>query len=726
MSSSVIYELAQGFALQTNKLIFLTGKAGTGKTTFLHNLKKQTAKQTAIVAPTGVAAINAGGVTMHSFFQLPFTPFIPTAEGKKDLIEKSKMRSFKRKILQELELLIIDEISMVRADTLDAIDTILRQVRFRHKEPFGGVQVIFIGDMYQLSPVVNEEEWRFLSQFYESPYFFHSHAILQKPPVYIELDKIYRQSDEHFIRILNEVRNNCLSASGLKVLQGKYDPLFVPPADDTFITLTTHNYKADRINAEELNKLPGETQRFSAKVEGEFSEKNYPTDPDLHLKIGAKVMLIKNDTETPRRFYNGKIGIIRAFGKDVITIECPGDSSMIDVTPMEWENIRYTANPVTKKIDEEYIGKFTQFPLRLAWAITIHKSQGLTFDKAVIDAGEAFAAGQVYVALSRCSNLEGLVLLSRINPYSIENDQQILAYEKQKLPLEILEKELDRSRHDFRSYILKNLFDFGSLRNQFGRFTKSIEEIATSFNEETPEYLKNIAAQLAELEEVGSRFSIQIERIFMQYDVDENFLSERIEAATTFFMDKIRKLNETLKQSPATTDNRENAQTFNEGIKSLFGSLAQHYYIMKNLQHPFSAENYFSLKNKFTVPEFSINAYSKTGTAKNFQTRHPQLYFKLLELRNKICEPDDTPIYLVAGSKTIKEMADFLPLSEKELLLIHGFGKTKVQKYGKRFLDVITEYCLDNNLTSRMYEKSAEEKSNKRKAESGKRKAENE
>jgi len=715
MSYSPIYDLAHGFALQTNKLIFLTGKAGTGKTTFLHNIKKQTAKQTAIVAPTGVAAINAGGVTMHSFFQLPFTPFFPTAEGKKNLIEKSKMRSFKRKILQELELLIIDEISMVRADTLDAIDTILRQVRFRQKEPFGGVQVIFIGDMFQLSPVVNEEEWRLLSQYYESPYFFHSYAILQKPPVYIELDKIFRQSDEKFIGILNEVRNNNLSTEGLQLLQSKYNPLFVPPANDSYITLTTHNYKADRINAEELDKLPGETQRFLAKVEGEFSEKNYPTDPDLHLKIGAKVMLIKNDTETPRRFYNGKIGIIKAFGEDTITIACSGDNSTIDVSPMEWEEIRYTVNPVTKKIDEEFIGKFIQYPLRLAWAITIHKSQGLTFDKAVIDAGEAFAPGQVYVAMSRCSNLEGMVLLSKINPYSIENDQQILAYEKQKLPLEMLEKELDRSRHDFRMYVLRHLFDFSSLNNQFKRFIKSIEEIASSFNNETTDYLKNILGQLSNLEEVGSKFSNQIKHIFGHYDVDENFLSERIDAATTFFTEKIKILTDTLKQSPATTDNRENAQTYNDGIKTLFGSLTQQHYIMNKLHHPFSVEDYFSLKNKFTLPDFSINSYSKSSTGKTFNVRHPLLYFKLLELRNKICEPQDTPIYLVASSKTIREMADFLPLSEKELLQIHGFGKTKVEKYGKLFLDVITTYCLDNNLTSRMYEKSTEDKPNKRK-----------
>ena len=272
------YQLAHDFALFTNRSIFLTGKAGTGKTTFLHNLKKATKKQMAVVAPTGVAAINAGGTTMHSFFQLPFTPYIPTVEGRKNLIEKMKMQGNRRKVLQELELLVIDEISMVRADVLDSVDTILRHVRYRNNEPFGGVQVIFIGDMFQLSPVASDEEWRLLSQYYSSPYFFHSQAILQQQPVYIELDKIFRQTNGDFIRVLNEVRNNCLSDSGLKLLQSRYNPLFVPPADDTFITLTTHNYKADQINAEELSKIKGKIYSFDAEIQGEYPEKSYPTE----------------------------------------------------------------------------------------------------------------------------------------------------------------------------------------------------------------------------------------------------------------------------------------------------------------------------------------------------------------------------------------------------------------------------------------------------------------
>lgn len=713
--ATVYYDLAKNFALQTNRNIFLTGKAGTGKTTFLHNLKTQTRKQMAVVAPTGVAAINAGGVTMHSFFQLPFTPFIPSAEGRKDLIEKIKIRSPKRKILQELELLVIDEISMVRADTLDAIDTILRQVRFRQRDPFGGVQVIFIGDMFQLSPVVSDDEWSFLSQFYASPYFFHSHVIQQNQPVYIELNTIFRQSDEQFIQILNEVRNNCLSKESMDILHSKYNPLFVPEKNDAYITLTTHNYKADRINNEEINKIPGGIINFSAKIDGEFNEKSYPTEKELSLKIGAKVMLIKNDTETPRRFYNGKIGIVEDFGDDHIEIKCPEDNQSIKVERMEWENIRYTPNLKSKKIDEELIGRFTQFPIRLAWAITIHKSQGLTFEKAIIDAGAAFASGQVYVALSRCRNLEGIVLLSKINPYSIENDREIVAHEKMKLPLSTLESELDKSRYIFRAYALKQIFDFNTLVAQIIRFQKSIEEVSTSFHEETPAYIKNILLQLEALEDIGSKFRQQVENIFITTEVDENFLSERLEAAKNFFIQKTNDLIETLKHSPATTDSRENAQTYNDGIKTLFSNLSLKTYMLNHLKHPFSVEDYFAVKNNFVIPEFTVNAYAKVSTGKTFHVNHPKLYFQLVELRNKICEPQDTPIYLVAGSKTIQEMADFLPLSAKELLQIHGFGKAKVEKYGKLFLDVITEYCLDNSLTSRIYEKSVEEKPKKRK-----------
>ena len=607
--------------------------------------------------------------------------------------------------MQELELLIIDEISMVRADVLDAIDAVLRHVCYNYNEPFGGVQVILIGDMFQLSPVVKDAEWQILSDYYQSPYFFHSFVIQEQYPVYIELDKIYRQSDERFIHILNEVRNNQLSTESLQLLKSRYNPGFNSEDDEGYITLTTHNYKADQINAEELAKLKGKSFVLQAKIEGSFNERNFPTDESLFLKIGAKVMLIKNDTETPRRFYNGKIGVVQSFEDNIVKVFFADDNSTVDISRMSWENVRYSVNEKTKQIEENVAGKFTQYPLRLAWAITIHKSQGLTFDKAIIDAGGAFASGQVYVALSRCTNLEGLVLLSKINPYSIENDVEVLLHEKQKLPFDVLEKKFDSSKHEFRMYILKALFDFRQTNTQFNRFRKSIMSLSSSFNEETLVFLKSILDQLIDLKEVADRFHVQLDRQFPRFDVDEGFLAERIHAASAYFIQKLNLLIDTLKQSPATTDNKENANLYNEGLRSFFGTLTQQLYIIKRLEAPFSVDQYFQIKNNFSLPDFSVNAYSKIRKPQNTKSKHPELYIKLLELRNRISDQTGTPIYIVAKTRSIEEMADYLPLTEKELLQIHGFGKIKVQRYGKQFLKLIEDYCLENDFCSRLFER---------------------
>lgn len=704
-NTSPYYQLAHDFALFTNRSIFLTGKAGTGKTTFLHKLKKDTKKQMAVVAPTGVAAINAGGTTMHSFFQLPFTPFIPTVEGRKNLIEKMKMQGNRRKVLQELELLVIDEISMVRADVLDSVDTILRHVRYRNNEPFGGVQVIFIGDMFQLSPVASDDEWRILSPYYSSPYFFHSQAILQQQPVYIELDKIFRQTNGDFIRVLNEVRNNCLSDSSLRLLQSRYNPLFVPPSDDTYISLTTHNYKADQINGEELCKLKGKIYTFKAEIQGEYPEKSYPTEKILELKIGAKVMFLKNDTEIPRRFFNGKIGVVQSIEEETINIKCPDDNEIIELGKAVWENIRYTTNPTTKQIEENELGKFIQYPLRLAWAITIHKSQGLTFDKAVIDAGAAFAAGQVYVALSRCRSLEGMVLLSKINPNSIHSDRQIVEHEQNKLTAEVLEMQLDVSRNLYRSFILLQLFDFKNAVGQISRLIKETTDVLSSFNDETLPYLSDLLRQAQALQEVAGKFQNQLQGILEEHPVDEEYLQGRIMAAIDFFNNKMNNLLETLRQSPAVTDSKIHASDYNDGIRMIFSNLAQKSYLMKGLKLKFTVEDYFILKNIFILPDFNVNAYTKTNSINKLISRQPDLYRKLMLLRNQLCEPNDLPIYLVAGSQTLNEMSDYLPQNEKDLLQINGFGPVKVEKYGKPFLDVILTYCNEHKLISLMNEK---------------------
>ena len=396
------FQLDSDFVNYTNSSLFLTGKAGTGKTTFLKHVKENEVKNTVVVAPTGVAAINAGGTTIHSFFQLPFSPFIPVSKGygtndaisdKHSLISRLRLTSERKEVMQKLELLIIDEISMVRCDVLDAIDTVLRHVRSQHTVPFGGVQVLLIGDMYQLPPVIKPEDWAILSAYYKSEYFFNSHVIESQPPVYVELNKIYRQNDGAFVEVLNQVRNNAMSNDGFDLLHTRYLPDFNAAREEKYITLTTHNSKADAINFKALNELPGKVYNFDATIEGEFYEKSFPADMNLKLKIGTQVMFLKNDIEKVRRFFNGKIGMVDKIDGDKIFVLCEGEASAIEVKKEKWKNIRYSLDKKTNLIDEDEIGSFTQFPLRLAWAITIHKSQGLTFEKAIIDAGEAFASG---------------------------------------------------------------------------------------------------------------------------------------------------------------------------------------------------------------------------------------------------------------------------------------------------------------------------------------------
>lgn len=713
-SLSPVYEIANEFALSTNRSVFITGKAGTGKTTFLRRLKEITHKQMAVVAPTGVAAINAGGTTIHSFFQLPFSPFIPTVQGRKDLIEKTRMASFRRKVLQELELLVIDEISMVRADVLDAIDTVLRHVRYRYQEPFGGVQVIFIGDMFQLSPVAVDDELQLLGSYYKSLYYFSSQVIMQQPPLFIEFDTIFRQTNTGFIQLLNQVRNNQLTPDYLNMLHERYQPSFKAPDDDTWITLTTHNYKADRINALELSKLSSSAITLSATVTGEFPEKSYPTDKELVLKEGAKVMFIKNDTESVRRFYNGKIGVVKRIENDKITVQCPGDDEPVVLGKMLWENMRYYTNDTTRQIEEEVLGTFTQFPLRLAWAITIHKSQGLTFDKAIIDAGDAFAPGQVYVALSRCRSLEGLVLLSPINPHSITNQSDIVAFDKTKTPMQELEMQLSDSRNQFRHYLLTLLFDFKTGTGLLSRLKRSVEEKSGSFNTETPEHINALMALMQEMQQVADKFQHQLAQIFTSKEPNDDYLTERIQAAVQFFRSKINTVVETTLQSPATTDSRENARDYTDQLKSFFAFHKQKLHIFDRLQLPFSVGDFFNCKNSFVLPAFDINVYASQKKQKQLQIKNAALFNELAQIRNMICEPQNLPVYVVAGTTSLAEMAEYLPQTSADLLYINGFGNAKVEKYGDLFLNAIINYCKKHQLSSGIAELKAQRKPSKK------------
>jgi len=480
-----IFKLAADFVNQTSRSVFLTGKAGSGKTTFLKHIVKTTAKKCVVVAPTGVAAINAGGVTMHSFFQLPFGPYLPGAQSKFNGVEVADKNSLfrnirfsrdKRDLLNELELLIIDEVSMVRCDMLDAMDAILRQFRKRSHEPFGGVQILYIGDLYQLPPVAKTEEWEILKDHYESPFFFHSQAARQMPPLYIELKKIYRQSDPQFIDLLNRVRNNNITREDLQVLNSRYEGRYTPPASENYITLSTHNYKADAVNASELDKLPGKLHRFQGSIEGDFSDKSLPTEMELRLKEGAQVIFIKNDLDQERRYYNGKLAVVSKIRGEEITVTFPDSKNELTLEKETWRNIRYTLNRETEKVEEEAIGSFTQYPIRLAWAITIHKSQGLTFHKAVLDAGNSFAAGQVYVALSRCSTFEGLVLQSRITLDSISTDPRVIEFAQKEQAANELEALLVHEQQRYWAEQLGSVFNFSQVIEALESFKEGFKE----------------------------------------------------------------------------------------------------------------------------------------------------------------------------------------------------------------------------------------------------------
>jgi nucleoside-triphosphatase THEP1 len=481
--------LASKFVNHTNKNIFLTGKAGTGKTTFLKYIVESTHKKTVIAAPTGIAAINAGGVTLHSLFQLPFGSFVPFNQPASALnqnlkindpgsvIKNLQMNDNKRKLLRELELLIIDEVSMLRSDLLDAIDVVLKHIRRKSYLPFGGVQVLFIGDLLQLPPVVKNEEWAILKDFYNSPYFFDARVLQQSKPVYIELDKIYRQDNEEFISLLNNLRNNTVTNEDIALLNNYYKPDFRTSSKENFITLTTHNNKAANQNKTMLQELKGKSYCFEAEVEDEFSEYNYPVEKILELKVGAQIMFVKNDPTGAQRFFNGKIGIVSKLAEDKIEAQFDDSPVPLEVEKYKWENIKFVLDDVSNEIEEQITGTFIQYPIKLAWAITVHKSQGLTFDKAIIDIGDAFAPGQVYVALSRLRSLDGLVLTSQVNYNSISEDKKVSEFSKTKVEQEDPEELVKKETILFlRNYLLQN-FDFTYIVQQ-------LEEHAISYTKD--------------------------------------------------------------------------------------------------------------------------------------------------------------------------------------------------------------------------------------------------
>jgi len=715
-TSNINFQLATDFINHTNRSVFLTGKAGTGKTTFLKYIKEHSNKQIAVVAPTGVAAINAGGVTIHSFFQLPFNPYIPgklewgggneRATDKAALLGKVKLNKERIGIIQKLELLIIDEISMVRCDVLDALDQVLRHYRNQQNKTFGGLQVLLIGDMFQLPPVVSNEEWQLLSQHYSSPYFFDSKVIQEGEPACIELNKIYRQDDETFIDLLNKVRNNHMDEDAFELLQKHYNSEFQPKKDEGYITLTTHNARADAINAEALNSLTTPSYFFKATVETEFSEKMFPVDEVLELKLGSQVMFTKNDLDKSKRYFNGKIGTITAIDNDHIVVKCKDDDASIKVEKYRWENVRYTLNPQKQQVEEDVIGTFTQYPLRMAWDITIHKSQGLTFDKAIIDAGKAFAPGQVYVALSRCRTLDGVVLASKIGNNSLYNDEHIKNFSKNYKNAR-LDESLEFEKHMHQNEVLQSLFTYNDEIKQCDKLSSFIVQHKTSYNTATLEFAGILTQKINQLNRFGCSFKKELEVLDDNTILPEvnDVLQERFKKAATYFSKELLALVEYINASPAITDNKENAKSYGDNLKHIFVIITTKQHILQGLTNGFVFSDYQKLKKAFITPIYNVNAYSGKATGGLQHSTNPILYNTLKEIRNEICAETGEEIFMVAGSKSLEEMATYLPQSKKELMEISGFGKAKVENYGLQFLEVIVNYCQHNNLTSLIHTK---------------------
>jgi hypothetical protein len=557
-TSNVHFQRALQFVNQTNRHIFLTGKAGTGKTTFLRYIRENCFKKMAVVAPTGVAAINAGGTTLHSFFQLPFGPYLPThhssvnetqVTNEHTLFRNLKLNSSKRELLQELELLVIDEVSMMRADTLDAIDTILRHFRRQLLVPFGGVQVLYIGDLFQLPPVINNAEWEILQSVYKSPFFFDALALQQSPPVYLELKKIYRQNEADFIQILNNVRNNNTTAADLERLHQYYKPGFEPPREENFIVLTTHNARADQINRQELEKLPGKPSAFEGELTGDFNERALPAEKILKLKPGAQIMFTKNDKGEIRRFYNGKIGMISRISKDKIYVKFPDDDSELLLEKETWKNIRYNYNKEKDNIEEEELGAFIQYPIRLAWAITIHKSQGLTFTKAIIDAGASFAPGQVYVALSRLTSLNGLVLYSRIHPQCINTDPRIITFAQTEMGDDEAEEQLQQEQKRFITLSLARAFNFIKLSESIATHYENYAHRQIPEKNTAIQWAQNLLASVQSQTEVSEKFNKQLTILITEAEQNGFVkLNERIAAAYTYFAKLLDEMLASLKQ----------------------------------------------------------------------------------------------------------------------------------------------------------------------------------
>ncbi|MDD6185139.1 MAG: AAA family ATPase [Bacteroidales bacterium] len=686
-------QFVEDLVLHTDAHIFLTGKAGTGKTTFLKSLPAKTHKRMVVVAPTGVAAINAGGQTIHSFFQLPFGPQLPDGANlaterrmETPSLQFQRITRTKLKIMRTLDLLIIDEISMVRADVLDAVDAVLRRARHSTK-PFGGVQLLMIGDVHQLAPVAKPEEWELLAPYYKTVYFFGSHVLQKTDYLCVELDHIYRQHDNEFITLLNKVRDNQLDNECLQILNSRYIPELKP--SEGYITLTTHNYQADDINNTRLSELNGKSLIFNAMIEGVFPQSLYPCKEDLELKIGAQVMFVKNDPNPEKAYYNGKIGKLTDYNENTgeLTVTCGNEH--IPVTPVRWQNLDYTLNESTQAIEEKEIGSFTQIPLRLAWAVTIHKSQGLTFDKLVVDARQAFAHGQVYVALSRCTSLEGLVLKTKLDAKTLVGDGIVDYFVEQMPEKEPSKEKVDTLRKAYELETILDLFDFRDFYRLVGKIAKVVIDNRTLFEGELVQELSTIRDKSkTKLVDVSQKFEKQIRTLHSSALYESNPpLQERLQKGTTYFKEELTTQSDMMLKLPYKTDNKN----VNEQIEDALKQLREVVYVKKqclsNCEQKFDVDRYYKTK-AVSLLEFEQrdkSAFSIKDAAMN----KSKLYDVLVAWRSEKAEEEDAELYKIIPNKTLKAIAKEKPVSMDALKEIEGMGPKRLRAFGKDLVNMV-------------------------------------
>ena len=705
-------DLAWRIVENTGMHMFLTGKAGTGKTTFLKELKRRSPKRMVVTAPTGIAAINAEGMTLHSFFQLPFAPYIPDTvfNAGKDAY-RYRFSKEKIRIIRSIDLLVIDEISMVRADLLDAVDSVLRRYRSSHL-PFGGVQLLMIGDLQQLAPVVKAEEWELLSKHYDTPYFFSSRALAETQYATIELKQTYRQTDAHFLNLLNRVRTNTADRRVLEELNRRYKPKFVPPAEERYIRLTTHNILAQNINERELGKIDRPTFVFNAVITGKFPEYSYPTDETLTLKQGAQIMFVKNDRSPEKRYFNGMIGEITAIDEKGFYVRSKDYPEEIRVEQEQWDNSRYTLNEKTMEITEEIEGTFSQFPVRLAWAITIHKSQGLTFSHAIIDAHDSFAHGQVYVALSRCRTLEGMVLSTPLGSGAIICDNTVERYtsgiERRTPSGDNIGEWEKRYFHQ----LLSELFGFSQVSQCFEDVQRLLVEHFHRLYPQTLERFNALSPVLQEkITDVSLRFANQYTRLVSEQTdfASSTLLQQRLMQGATYFAQELLPFVELAQGLSLPTDNKTLKKRVDETTDKFRHAVSLKHSLLEHVrEHGFQTGDYLKRKAILALEteEEETSAPAKKSAKESKEAKlevpedilYPNLYKHITTWRGKKAKEAGLPAYCILQQKAILGIVNLLPDTPKALHRIPYLGKVSIEKYGDELLEIICRYMKDNDL----------------------------